>query len=82
MEPKGLEPPLPRQLLVLSCQLSWIKYLCLINGTREPLSRRLLKMKELHEGKRGQEGSWKCGPLGSILVQLRSPDIVLYKDAF
>ena len=39
MEPAGLETPLPRQLLVLSHQLSWSNRLCLINGTQKPLSR-------------------------------------------
>lgn len=43
--PAGLEPPSPGQLLVLSCQRSRIKYLCLIYGTQEPLSQPLLKTK-------------------------------------
>ena len=53
MEPAGLETPLPRQLLVLSHQVSWSNHLCLINGTQKPLSRYLLK----NEGIAGEEGT-------------------------
>lgn len=53
MKPAGLETPLPRQPLALSHQLSWINHLCLINGTQEPLSRRLLK----NDGIAGEAGT-------------------------
>ena len=80
MKPAGLETPLPRQPLALSHQLSWINHLCLINGTQEPLSRRLLKNYGI-AGEAGQRRSWKWGLRGSILAQMRTLNIVLQKDA-